>query len=267
MFVLRFMVAICLAVILPLLIFRYIEKRTLFYPTKEIELSPASVGLDYQDTFFKTIDNLMLNGWFVSSNKAKYTILFCHGNAGNISHRIEKLKFFSELGCNVFIFDYRGYGRSQGSPSEIGFYKDAKAAYDYLLSRGINSDQIIGYGESIGGAVIVDLAYKEIMKAVIIDSSISSVKDMVKHVYYFVPSWIFVSRFDSESKIKSIKIQKLIIHSLNDEIVPYQLGKKLYEVSAEPKDFLEIHGGHNSGFYESMEFLRIKIGDFIKRLK
>ena len=257
-----------IAIVSSLLLFlRYIETRTLFYPTKEISFLPDRANLKFQGVFFKTSDNVKLNGWFVHSEGSEYTILFCHGNAGNISHRIEKLKFFNELGCSVFIIDYRGYGKSQGRPSEGGFYKDAKAAYKYLLSRRIFPDQIIGYGESIGGAVIVDLASREKMKAIILDSTISSVKDMIKCTYPFVPYWVFSSRFDSESKIKSIKIPKLIIHSLNDEIVPYQLGKKLYEASPEPKDFLQIQGGHNSNFYESEELLRKKIGDFIEKLK
>ncbi|MDD5120873.1 MAG: alpha/beta hydrolase [Candidatus Omnitrophica bacterium] len=250
-----------------LLFLRYIETRTLFYPTKEIPAFPDRASLEYQDVFFKTTDNLEINGWFVPCKDAQYTILFCHGNAGNISHRIGKLKFFNKLGYSVFIIDYRGYGKSQGRPSEAGFYKDAKAAYNYLLSLGISADQIIGYGESIGGAVIVDLAWKEKMKALILDSTLSSVKDMIKYSYPFVPYWVFSSRFDSESKIKSVKIPKLIIHSINDEIVPFQLGKRLYEASPEPKEFLQIYGGHNSNFYESEDSLRSKIGDFIKTLK
>jgi len=265
--ILKMTIAALLIIGLLLSFLRYIETRTLFYPTKEIPSFPDRANLEFQDVFFKTTDNVKLNGWFVPSKDAEYTILFCHGNAGNISHRIEKIKFFNDLGYSVFIIDYRGYGKSQGRPSEIGFYKDAKAAYNYLLSRGIPANQIIGYGESIGGAVIVDLALKEKMKAVILDSTLSSVKDMIKCTYPFVPYWVFSSRFDSESKIKSIRIPKLIIHSINDEIVPFQLGKKLYEVSPEPKDFLQIYGGHNSNFYESEELLRKKIGDFIKILK
>jgi hypothetical protein len=265
--ILKITIAALLIIGSVLLFLRYIETRTLFYPIKEISSFPDRAQLKFQDVFFETTDGVKLNGWFIPFKDSEYTILFCHGNAGNITHRIEKLKFFNDLGCSVFIFDYRGYGKSQGRPSERGLYKDAEAAYRYLLSRGINSNQLIGYGESIGGAVIVDLASKEEMKAIILDSTLTSVKDMIKYAYPFVPYWLFSSRFDSEAKIKSIKIHKLIIHSLNDEIVPFQLGKKLYEVSPEPKDFLQIQGGHNSNFYESEELLRKKIGDFIERLK
>lgn len=246
--------------------FRYIESRSVFYPTKEIEYSPKELGLDFQEVFFKAQDNSELHGWFVPAKDARYTILFCHGNAGNISHRVEKLKFFHALGCNVFIFDYRGYGLSKGRPSEKAVYVDVKGAYDYLLSRTIPPEQIIGYGESIGTAVIIDLAVKHKMRGLIIDSAMSSAKDMVKTIYPFLPYWVFSSRFDSENKIKAISIPKLIIHSINDEIVPFRLGKKLYDNAPKPKEFLQIHGGHNSCFFESEGILREKIADFLTRI-
>jgi len=265
--ILKVVLFACLAAGVCLLSLRYIESRTLFYPTKDVAFNPRSVNLEFQDVFFTTDDNVELNGWLVLREGAVYTVLFCHGNAGNLSHRIEKLKFFHELGCNVFIFDYRGYGKSKGSPSEKGFYKDIKAAYKFLLSCGISVDQIVGYGESIGGAVIVDLASKETIRAMILDSTLTSVKAMIARAYPFVPYWVFSSRFASDDKIKLINIPKLIIHSRNDEIIPYAIGKKLYEVSCPPKEFVEIQGGHNSCFYESRDFLKKKIGDFILSLK
>src|SRR3989338_8252569 len=137
---------------------RYIERKTIFFPSREIEYTPKELGLEFEEVFFKTKDNLELWGWFLPAQDTQYNLLFCHGNAGNISHRIEKLRFFHDLGLNIFIFDYRGYGKSKGQPSEKGLYRDAKAAYDYLLSMNIKPDQIIGYGESLGGTVIIDLA-------------------------------------------------------------------------------------------------------------
>jgi fermentation-respiration switch protein FrsA (DUF1100 family) len=242
------------------------EARTIFYPMREIEFLPKEINLDYEDIFLKTPDSTQINGWFIPSKNSRYTILFCHGNAGNISHRLEKIKFFYELGCNIFIFDYRGYGRSKGRPSEKGLYLDAKTAYDYLLSRNILPEQIVGYGESLGGAIIIDLAFRNMLKGIIIDSTPSSAKDMVKVLYSFLPHWIFSSRLDSENKIKSISIPKLIIHSANDEIVPYNLGRKLYENASQPKYFLTIHGGHNSCFFESQDILREKIAEFLHKL-
>lgn len=245
---------------------RYIERKTIFFPSKEIEYTPKELGLEFEEIFFKTKDNLELWGWFLPAQNAQYTVLFCHGNAGNISHRIEKLRFFHDLGLNIFIFDYRGYGKSKGKPSEKGLYRDAKAAYDYLLSRNSKVDQIIGYGESLGTAVIIDLASNEKLYCLIIDSAISSAKDMAKIIYPFLPYWIISTKLDSLNKVKTIKIPKLFIHSVNDEIVPYKLGRKLFTAASEPKEFLEIHGGHNSNFFECEGILKERITDFIKRL-
>lgn len=249
-----------------LIYLRYIENRTLFYPSKQIEFLPKEAGLDFETVNFKTIDDVKLTGWLIPSKDARYTILFCHGNAGNISHRIEKIKFFNQIGCNVFIFDYRGYGMSAGKPYEKGLYLDAQAAYDYLLSKNISIPQIIGYGESLGGAVIVDLACKNKMQALILEGTFSSIKDMVEKTFPLLPYWIFSSRFDSTIKIKSLNIPKFIIHSINDEIVPYEIGAKLYEAAALPKEMLKVHGGHNSCFYESENLIREKVSGFIDNL-
>lgn len=267
MSILRLLVSAALAIGLFFLFLRYIEIRTLFYPTKELASFPDRADLYFQDVFFRTAQDIQLNGWFIPCKDAKYTVLFCHGNAGNISHRIEKLKFFNGLGYNVFIFDYEGYGKSQGKPSETNLYRDARAAYEYLLSRDITPDQVIGYGESIGGAVIVELASRQTMKAVILDSTFTSVRDMTRYAYPFLPYWIFSSRFDSEAKIRNIKVPKLIIHSQDDEIIPFELGRKLYEASAQPKEFLKVHGGHNSNFFESAGALRERISNFVRDLK
>jgi hypothetical protein len=245
---------------------RYIEGHTLFCPTKAIEFLPTMAGLDFEDVFFKSPDGLRLNGWFIPGPKARYTVLFCHGNAGNISHRLERIKFFNRLGCNMLIFDYRGYGKSEGAPSERGLYDDAGSAYAYLLSRGIPADTIISYGESLGGAVSVDLASRHPIAALILDSTFSSAKDMARRILPFIPYWIFASRFDSTGKIRAIRVPKLIIHSLNDEIVPYEFSRALYEASAPPKEFLQVNGGHNSCFYECETLYQEKISDFLRRL-
>ncbi|MBM3249598.1 MAG: alpha/beta hydrolase [Candidatus Omnitrophica bacterium] len=247
--------------------FRFIERRTLFFPAKEFDYTPAALKLEYEEVSFKTKDNVEINAWFVPARDAKFTVLFAHGNAGNISHRVEKIDFFHELGLNVLIFDYRGYGKSRGSPSEKGLYKDAQASYEYLLSRGIKPDEIIGYGESIGGAVIIDLGSRNKLTALISDSTPSSAKDMVRIIYPFLPYWVFSVRMDSLSKVKAIHYPKLFIHSVNDEIVPFKLGKKLFESAPLPKEFLQIHGGHNSCFFESEDVLKEKVSAFLKGLK
>lgn len=263
---LEILIILVIAFGLIIIYFRHVERRTIFQPIKEIEFFPKELGLDFEDVFFKTADGIDINGWFLPYAGAKYTVLFCHGNAGNISYRLENIKFFHDLGYNVFIFDYRGYGRSKGRPSEKGLYLDAQAAYDYLVSRKISPEQIIGFGKSLGGAVIIDLAYKNKLAALIISSAFSNGKDMAKIVYPFLPYWIFTSRFDSLNKIKSVSVPKLIIHSIDDEMIPYKLGEELYQGAAQPKEFLQIRGDHNSCFFISQEILKEKIADFIAGL-
>ncbi|MBU1888379.1 MAG: alpha/beta fold hydrolase, partial [Candidatus Omnitrophica bacterium] len=138
---------------------RYFEYRSLYFPTKDMEIAPGYMGFKYEDVYFKTPDNARLNAWFFPADDSTATILFCHGNGGNISHRIEKIALLNNLGLDVSIFDYRGYGRSRGRPSEKGFYADAGSAYGYLVSeKNISPEKIILYGESLGGAVAIDLA-------------------------------------------------------------------------------------------------------------
>lgn len=262
MFVRIVLIFLCLIVLF--LTLRYLESRALYFPYKTLETDPSTLGMRFEDIFFETADRRKLNGWFLPAFGSTETILFCHGNAGNISHRIDKLRFFSELGLNIFIFDYRGYGKSTGHPSEQGLYHDVNAAYQYLLGRGIASDHIIGYGESLGGAVIIDLALRQPVKAIISESTFTNIRDMVAAHYPIIPPQILVSRYDSKQKIASIKIPKLIIHSRNDEIVPFRLGQRLFESAASPKEFLEIAGDHNSGFFQSESLLHERVAGFLK---
>lgn len=247
--------------------FRYLERRSIYFPMRQIEYTPKEVGLSYEDIFFKTEDGVELNGWFIPAERARSTILFLHGNAGNISHRFEKIQIFHDLDLNVFIFDYRGYGKSRGSPSENGLYLDAKAAYDHLVSKeGIRKDEIILFGESLGGSVAVDLASKREVKAIIVESTFSSAKDIARRIYPFIPQFFITSDFDSVKKIKDVRIPKLIIHSVDDEIVPFDLGQKLFEIAPSPKTFLKLRGGHNTAFLDSEAEFKQGIRSFVSSL-
>lgn len=248
------------------LAFRIFELRSIFFPSNEMVVTPADFGLKFEDVFFETADHKKLNGWFIPAEGGKETVLFCHGNAGNIGYRMEKLIFFQRMGYDTFIFDYRGYGKSKGWPDEQGLYRDTLAAYDYLRSRGIAAERIIGYGESIGGACVVALAFKQPIKAMILENTFTSVKDMVKIYMPFIPFWVLSSRFDSKQKIALITIPKLIVQSENDEIVPPDHGKTLFEVAAPPKEFLAIRGTHNEAFFESEKLLEDKIRIFLATL-
>jgi len=246
---------------------KYLEYKGIYYPVKEILIYPPSVGISFKDIYITTEDNVRINGWFIANPKAKYTLLFFHGNAGNIGDRIDKLQLLYQAGLNIFIIGYRGFGKSQGRPSEPGFYRDAFAAYDYLLNTiGIDPDQIILYGESLGSAIAVNLAFHRKVKALILEGAFSCGRDMAVKFYPFLPRFIFSNSFDSLTKIKEINAPKLFIHSRDDEIVPFNMAKKLYDHAKGPKEFLEILGDHNSAFLSSQQLYISSISAFIRRL-
>ena len=167
---------------------RYLESFAIFFPSRRMVVNPLSIGLPYEDIYFKTKDHVTVNGWFLRNLDAVSTIIFAHGNAGNMSDRLFKIKFFYDLGLNVFIFDYRGYGNSQGKPSETGVYLDAQGAYDYLQSRGdLDMNNIVFYGASLGGAVVIDLATHKNAALLVVESSFSNAQDMAQFLYPFVP--------------------------------------------------------------------------------
>lgn len=259
---------VIIVAILFILYLRYIENKSIFFPMRTIELTPDYINLTFEDVYLKTPDNVKINSWFIPSNNAKYTILFCHGNAGNIAHRLDKIMIFHKMGIGVFIIDYRGYGKSEGKPSEKGIYLDSKAAYDYLLTkRNIRPENIILFGESLGAAAAIDLASKAKVGGLITEGAFSNAKDMARRIYPFLPSFVFKSKFDSIAKIKNIAAPKLFIHSKNDEIVPFDLAQKLYDAAGQPKQFVEIIGGHNSAFLDSEEKYGNSIALFIQKLR
>ena len=250
------------------LYFRYFEVKSIYFPTKQIEFYPKDIDLDYEEISFNTKDNVSLNGWFIPGKRPRATLIFCHGNAGNISNRLEFIRLFNSINLNIFIFDYRGYGKSKGSPNEKGTYLDVRAAYEYVCSRDdVDKNKVIVYGESLGGAVAIDLAKdQEDLMALITFGSFSSTKDMAKAVYPFLPIWFMVSmKYDNISKVKDIKIPKLIAHGANDEIVPFKQGEALFKEAANPKEFLVLRGGHNDAILiEQGEFLK-KVDEFLTK--
>jgi fermentation-respiration switch protein FrsA (DUF1100 family) len=242
---------------------RYLESVGVFFPNRGMAVVPSVIGLPWEDVYFTTPDHVKLNAWFFKNPCALSTVLFAHGNAGNMSDRLFKIKFFYDLGLNVFIFDYRGYGKSEGIPSEAGIYLDARSAYDYLQSRGdVGMKNIILYGASIGGTVVIDLATQRNAALLVIESSITNAKDMARIFYPFIPLFFLSLKFDSIEKVRELTVPKLFIHSPDDEVVPFWVGQKLFEAAAQPKEFLKIHGGHNDGSITvdeqaAVEFTRI----------
>ena len=223
--------------------------------------------MPYESVKLVTKDNVQLDGWFVPSHKTRGVILFFHGNAGNISHRLDSLILFHQLGLSTLIFDYRGYGRSQGKPSEQGTYLDAEAAWEYLTKdRNFQPEKIILFGRSLGAAVASHLATIYSPGGLILESCFTSVPDIASDVYPFLPARL-LSQFEYNAleNLENISCPVLIVHSPNDEIIPYKHGRALYEAAREPKHFLELRGGHNDGFLITGKAYMAGLDNFVSK--
>jgi len=241
----------------------------IFFPVNALHESPRSWGMDFENVMIPTQDGLRLHAWYIPQKDATKTLLFFHGNAGNISHRGESLKIFHDLGLNVLIFDYRGYGQSEGQPDEAGLYIDAIAAWDYLIhTRGVRDQDIIIFGRSLGGVVAAQLGSHTSPVAIILESTFSSAKAMAREMFPIL-SFVVPVRFDfkTEEYIKAVNYPVLVIHSPDDNIIPYTLGRAVYDAANQPKQWLEIKGDHNNGFLQSQPKYQQALANFIGGVK
>jgi uncharacterized protein len=239
---------ILILVILFITFYKSIEGFFVFAPQKGFDYTPTDFGLNPRDIRLNTHDGETLHGWYFNSYPNRPVILFCHGNAGNISHRLEYISMLLNMGVNVFIFDYRGYGKSSGRPTEEGIYTDALCAYDFLVKeKNINPNDIILLGRSLGAAAALEVASNRKAHAIIIENGFLSVRHMAKHMGIFrLVSPLLPKSYNSLEKIRHVTIPKLIMHSENDEVVPPVMGRQLFEAAGEPKYFYEVKGaGHN----------------------
>jgi len=259
-------VFICYTVILIYVFFS--QKGMVYMPMKEIGGTPSDIGLPYREVSLVTTDGVALSAWFVGTDISRDVVLFCHGNAGNISHRLESLSIFHRLGLNTFIFDYRGYGRSGGEPSEQGTYLDAAAAWSYLTEiEQIPPGRIILFGRSLGGAVAAQLASNVTPKALFLESTFTSITDVGARAYPFLPVRLLSRyRYDTRRLLPGIRVPVLVVHSPDDEIIPFSHGNVLFEVANEPKWFLKISGDHNGGFYNSGEIYFNGLKEFLLKI-
>lgn len=245
------------------------QTRIVYYPERHIITTPSAIQLSYRDVTFSAEDGTRLTGWYIPAESSKGVILFCHGNAGNISHRLDTIDLFHRLGYSTFIFDYRGYGKSEGSPSEGGTYQDVEAAWNYLVrTEGIANTAIIIFGRSLGSSIGAWLASREQPAACILESSFTSAKDVAATLYPYLPVSILCRyKYDSVQALKTARCPLLFIHSTDDEIIPFRLGRRLFEAAPEPKTFLEIEGDHNAGFLLSSKKYEAGIRTFLDSLK
>lgn len=230
------------------------QSALLYFPSRDLIANPGEIGLAYEDVNIITNDEVKLHGWYVRAAEPRGVLLFFHGNAGNISQRLESLKLFNQLGLDTLIFDYRGYGKSEGKITERGSYLDAEAAWRYLTeTRRIPAGNIVLFGRSLGAALAIYLAGGRQAKAVIAESGFISIPELAAQIYPFLPArWISRFQYDSLNRIEKSTCPVLVIHSENDEIIPISHGRALFNAAPQPKQFLQIRGGHNDGFMQSV---------------
>ena len=248
------------------------QSRLLYYPnlpSREVSATPLRIGLKFEEVTLATSDNIKISGWYVPAQQARGALLFFHGNAGNISHRLDSLAIFNRLGLASLIIDYRGYGESEGRVSEKGTYLDAEAAWRYLTeTKQTPPENIIIFGRSLGGAIGAHLAALPPPGGLIVESAFTSVPDMAAQLYPFLPVRL-LSRFQYNTKeaLQSCSCPVLIIHSPDDEIMPYSLGEKVYEAANEPKHFIKMKGSHNYGFFQSQPMYELEMGKWLARIE
>ena len=249
-----------------LLIF-LLQGRLLYYPTRILEVTPRALGLAFQDVELETEDGVKLGAWWVPAESARGAVVFCHGNAGNISDRLEALQAFHALRFQVLLFDFRGYGSSEGKPSEEGTYRDAVAAYDYVVSkRGVSAERILIYGESLGGAIGVELAVRRQAAALITEATFASLPDMAAALYPWLPArWLTRFSYDSAAKAPKLTLPWLQLHSPTDELVPFSQAQKLHAASGPNATFQETSGGHNDGGFRVDREARRALEDFVEK--
>ena len=218
-------------------------------PSRKIAATPDMVGLTYEPVKIVTDDGVELDGWYLPAENARGVLIFFHGNAGNISHRLDSLKIFNGLGLSTLIFDYRGYGRSQGKVSEQGTYRDAEAVWRYLSEQNVPAGRIIVFGRSLGAAIAAYLATRHTPAGLILESAFTSVPDFAARTHWYLPArWLARFSYSTEVYLKSVKCPVLIVHSREDDIIPFRNGRELFDAASEPKQFLRIRGNHNEGF-------------------
>ncbi|MEA2091577.1 MAG: alpha/beta hydrolase [Campylobacterota bacterium] len=241
------------------------QSKLVYFPSTNIDTNPQSVGLEYESIIFDSNDKTKLHAWYIPKEDANTTLLFLHGNGGNISHRLDSIKLFNSLGLNVFIFDYRGYGNSEGSANEQNTYDDARSAWDYLLkNKGIKAESIIIFGRSLGGAIAANLGSTLKPKGIILESTFTTVKEFASDAYPFVPEVLIRFNYETTKYLKNIDYPLLVVHSEDDNIIPFKYGEAVFKNANEPKTFLKIRGDHNHGFLQSKDIYLSALKKFLQ---
>lgn len=239
--------------------FRWFEHSQVYHPYRKHEGSPAELGRAFENVHFKSNDGVQLHGWFfpadTNSPRAHVVFLICHGNAGNISHRLGLCGGLLATGASVFVFDYRGYGQSEGRPGEQGTYRDAQAAHAWLRQKGFRGEHVIGFGESLGGGVASEIALRETLGGIALLSTFTSIPDIGTEWFPWLPvRWINSIKYDTRSKLARVSVPVLVMHSREDQLIRFHHAEKNFAAANEPKLFCELSGPHNDAVWEQGEF-------------
>lgn len=247
----------------------FAQSRYVYHPTREVEMTPGDVGLAFEELRLQAEDEETIHAWFVpcqgGEDAAKPTVLFCHGNGGNMGGRVGSLLTFNRLGYNSLIFDYPGYGESTGEPTEKGTYEAALACWDYLVDqRGIRPESIVVFGRSLGGGIASWLAVRANPGALVLEAAFSSVPDMAALMFPYLPVRLFCRiKYDNVANVKKVGCPVLVAHSRVDKTCPYEQGERVYSAALEPKLFVEMQGGHNDGGLDSNPRYQAALAAFV----
>ena len=249
---LKFIFVFAACYVLLVVVVYFLQSRMLYLPGvpgRTLTMTPTDVGMDYQDVFIETTDGVTLHSWFIAGRSSQ-VLLFFHGNAGNISHRLDSIRQFQDLGLSVLIVDYRGYGQSEGRTTERGIYRDADAAWRYLIEdRGLVASDILIFGRSLGASVAARLAAQHQPLALIVESSFTSVPDIAQDLYPWLPArWLSRLSHATREYVRDVQCPILVVHSRDDEIIPFRHGEAIFASANEPRTLLAIRGTHNDAF-------------------
>lgn len=250
---------------------RWFEHSQVYHPTRGLDAEPGAVGLRAEDAVFQAADGVKLHGWFFpalpDSATNNLVFLVSHGNGGNISHRLGQARALLQTGAAVFLYDYRGFGRSQGRPSEPGTYLDARAACAWLRQRGFAATNIISYGESLGGAVAADLAVREPVGGLVLQSTFTSTPDIGAELFPWLPvRSLGTIKYDTLSKLPRVTAPVLVLHSRRDSLIGFQHAERNFAAAREPKLFAELRGDHNDPVWEEPAYVAA-VGKFLEAIK
>ena len=256
---------------LPLMWHRF-ERSRAYRPKREWVITGAALARPWEDLYFSSGDGVRLNAWYFPANPdsphREWAVLLCHGNGGNVSHRLGTVALLLELGLSVLVFDYRGYGRSEGIPSEAGTYLDAQAAFAWLRQRGFAAAHIIAFGESLGGGVATELATRETVGGLVLQSTFTSLPDAGADLFPWLPvRWLSRLRYDSRAKLAALTVPVLVLHSRADRLVPFHHAERNFATLRGPRLLRETQGDHNDSIRTDLANTKAALGEFLGLLK